>query len=70
MRSLASMDVNLENEESKYISLYSSDYIRESIDSIAYRREHIKNTNKMTQSEELINGNGFDSEPHKMTSGQ
>lgn len=33
------MDVNLESEEAKYISLYSSDYIRESMDSIAYNRE-------------------------------
>jgi len=43
MRSLASMDVSLEGEESKFISLYSSDYIRESIDSIAYMREQRKN---------------------------
>ena len=40
------MDVNLEAEESKYISLYSSDYVRESIDSIAYIREHRKNKDK------------------------
>ena len=33
------MDVNLESEEAKFISLYSSDYIRESMDSIAYNRE-------------------------------
>ena len=43
------MDVSLEADESKYISLYSSDYIRESIDSIAYNREHKKNGNKMPQ---------------------
>ena len=36
------MDANLESEESKYINLYNSDYIRESIDSIAARREHKK----------------------------
>ena len=36
------MDNNLECEESKYINLYNSDYIRESIDSIAARREHKK----------------------------
>ena len=36
------MDNNLEREESKYINLYNSDYIRESIDSIAARRERKK----------------------------
>ena len=61
------MDVSLEGEESKFISLYSSDYIRESIDSIAYMREQRKNQNKMPQ-QELNNANGIDSGSHRMTS--
>ena len=40
--SLEKMDSNLESEEAKYINLYNSDYIRESIDSIAARRENKK----------------------------
>ena len=45
------MDVNLEAEEAKYISLYSSDYIRESIDSLAYHREHGMQGKKMPYTE-------------------
>lgn len=42
LKSLSAMDQSLEAEEAKYISLYCSDYIRESIDSIAYQREYLK----------------------------
>ena len=45
------MDANLESQESKYINLYNSDYIRESIDSIAARREH-----KKASSNPVVNG--------------
>ena len=48
MRSLASVDVNLEAEEAKFISLYCSDYIRESIDSLAYHREDRINGKKVS----------------------
>lgn len=38
-KSLTKMDKDLEGEEAKFINLYSSDYVRESIDSSAAQRE-------------------------------
>ena len=43
------MDSDLEVQESKYISLYCSDYIRESIEVAAAKREGTSNTNKNEQ---------------------
>ena len=48
------MDVNLEAEESKYISLYCSDYIREAIECAAYSREQKKSATKIPQEENYV----------------
>ena len=42
LNSLARMDQHHEVEESKYINLFSSDYVREAIDSVYYALEHKK----------------------------
>ena len=38
-KSLSQMDAELEDQESQYISLYSSDYMREAIEATAAQRE-------------------------------
>ena len=43
-KSLSRMDVDLEAQESAFISLYCSDYIRESIEVTASKREKLKST--------------------------